>query len=146
MNNSTVISFNVGTTDPMAKLGLEVWIDDQQLYNNSNVDFDSESMSFEIPDADGDHKLRFIMKNKTSEHTKIDHAGNILADARLTLDNLAFDDLKLGQLFFDHAVYTHNFNGNGDEIQDKFFGELGCNGTVSLTFSTPIYLWLLEHM
>ena len=27
-----------------------------------------------------------------------------------------------------------------------FFGNMGCNGYVSLKFATPIYLWLLEHM
>jgi hypothetical protein len=44
------------------------------------------------------------------------------------------------------ATYTHNFNGAGAETQEKFYGEIGCNGIVSLKFSTPIYLWLLEHM
>jgi hypothetical protein len=46
----------------------------------------------------------------------------------------------------EQAVYTHDFNGTQQEIQDEFYSEMGCNGTVSLKFSTPIYLWLLEHM
>jgi len=49
-------------------------------------------------------------------------------------------------VFIDHATYTHNFNGTQAETTDKFYGEMGCNGTVSLRFTTPIYLWLLETM
>jgi hypothetical protein len=38
------------------------------------------------------------------------------------------------------------FNGTSEVTEDKFYSELGCNGTVSLKFTTPMYLWLLEHM
>jgi len=44
------------------------------------------------------------------------------------------------------AQYQHDFNGTGNPTIDKFYGEMGCNGTVSLKFTTPIYLWLLENM
>ena len=49
-------------------------------------------------------------------------------------------------MLVEQAVYTHDFNGTQPEIEDTFFGEMGCNGTVSLRFTTPIYLWLLENM
>jgi len=87
-----------------------------------------------------------VLKNKTAEHTQVDDHGNIITDARLLITDLAFDEIKLGHMLVEQAVYTHNFNGTGATIQDKFYGELGCNGTVSLKFSTPMYLWLLEHM
>jgi hypothetical protein len=100
----------------------------------------------EIADDDGEHELRFILKNKTADHTQVDEAGNIVADATLTVTDLAFDEIRLGHMVTEQAVYTHDFNGTQKEIQDKFYGEMGCNGTVSIKFSTPIYLWLLEHM
>jgi hypothetical protein len=43
-------------------------------------------------------------------------------------------------------VYEHDYNGTGTLTQEKFYGQMGCNGTVSLAFCTPIYMWLLEHM
>jgi hypothetical protein len=86
------------------------------------------------------------MKNKTSDHTKVDSDGNIVADARLTITDLSFDEISLGHMVTEQAVYTHDFNGTSAIIQDQFYHELGCNGTVSLKFNTPIYLWLLEHM
>jgi hypothetical protein len=46
----------------------------------------------------------------------------------------------------DQLVYEHNANGTGPLVQDKFYGEMGCNGTVTLEFSSPTYLWLLEQM
>jgi len=49
-------------------------------------------------------------------------------------------------VFLDRAVYVHDFNGTGKFVNKQFFGEMGCNGTVELKFSSPFYLWLLENM
>jgi hypothetical protein len=126
-------------------LGLEIWLDDQCVLDCSHVD---SGLHFEhaVPDDEADHTLKFVLKGKTQEHTKIDDAGQIISDARLTIKDLTFDDIELGHMFTEIAVYTHDFNGSGVTTQDKFYGEMGCNGSLSLTFSTPIYLWLLEHM
>jgi len=142
---TALISCSINTTDALAKLGIEVWLNDQQLLNQEHV-AELIEFKYDLPDDDAEHELRFVMKNKTAEHTKIDEQGAIVSDARLTVSNLAFDEIELKQIFIDHAVYTHNFNGTQTEIQDKFYGEMGCNGTVSLGFITPIYLWLLENM
>jgi hypothetical protein len=146
MTNTIKISCLVGATDSTANLGLEIWVDDTKLYDNDQIDTGSLPVELEIVEDEADHELRFVMKNKTTEHTKVDEQGNILSDASLTVTDLAFDEIKLGYMLTEHAVYTHDFNGTGEETQDKFYGEMGCNGTVSLKFTTPIYLWLLEHM
>jgi hypothetical protein len=86
------------------------------------------------------------MKNKTIDLTKIDEEGKILKDACLTISDVAFEDIELGHMFTEQTSYTHDFNGTQAEISDKFYGSMGCNGTVSLKFTTPIYLWLLENM
>jgi hypothetical protein len=85
------------------------------------------------------------MANKMLDHTRVDSDGNIVADSRLTVSDLEFDEILLDQLFFDLATYTHSTNGLGPETQNKFYGEMGCNGTVELKFTTPVYLWLLEN-
>jgi hypothetical protein len=139
------LSCTVGTTDPSAKLGFELWIDDQQLYAVDQVTT-TTPISFDFEEDEAEHELRFILKNKTSADTRIDDAGNILSDARLTVSDIMFDEIALGQIFIDNAEYTHDFNGTQDKSVNKFYGEIGCNGVVSLKFSTPVYLWLLEHM
>jgi deoxyribodipyrimidine photolyase-like uncharacterized protein len=141
----TNISCSLDTTDPMAKLGFEAWIDNKKFHDTDHV-AGHQQIFIEIPDDEAEHELRLIMKNKTAEHTRIDEAGNITVDARLKLTDMAFDEIQLGHMLVEQAVYTHDFNGTGKVTEDKFYGEMGCNGTVSLKFSTPMYLWLLEHM
>lgn len=69
-----------------------------------------------------------------------------MSDKSITIENIAFDDIELGQLVIDLATYTHNFNGSQDTIEDQFFGSMGCNGIVRIEFSSPVYLWMLENM
>ena len=144
MNNTTKISCTIGTINPAAELGLEVWIDDQQLFDTNHVS--DQQLEWSISEDEAEHELRFIMKNKTTGHTQVDENGKIIQDSRITIQNLCFNEIKLGQLVIDQAEYIHDFNGTKDSVTDKFYGEIGCNGTVSLKFTTPIYIWLLENM
>lgn len=139
------ISCTLDTTNSAAALGFEAWVDNQKFFDTDHVQA-QHSIVMEIADDDGEHELRFVLKNKTSNHTQVDAAGNIVSDAVLTITDLAFDEISLGHMVTEQVVYTHNFNSTKELIQDKFYSELGCNGTVSLKFTTPVYLWLLEHM
>ncbi len=145
MQSNIKISCDIGTTNGVVPLGLEIWLDHTKLMDLDHV---SQSCKFqhELPDTEAEHELRFVLKNKLATHTTIDESGNIVSDACLTIDNMAFDEIALGNLFTELSTYTHDFNGTGQLIQDKFFGAMGCNGTVSLKFSTPMYLWLLENL
>jgi len=146
MTPTASITLNLDTTDATAELGFEAWIDDRKFLDVDHVK-QAQQVTLELEDQDdAEHELRLVLKNKTDEHTRIDDNGNILTDARLRISDVTFDEIQLGHMFVEQAVYTHNFNGTGDTIQAKCYGELGCNGTVSLKFTTPIYLWLLEHM
>jgi hypothetical protein len=145
MAGTVPISCILDTTNPTAPLGFEAWVNDQKFFDTDHVQA-QQQIVVEIADDDTEHELRFVLKNKTSDHTQVDADGNIVSDARLIISNLTFDEIRLGHMVTEQAVYTHDFNGTGQLIQDKFYGEMGCNGTVSLKFTTPIYLWLLEHM
>lgn len=145
MTSTITISCTLDTTDPTAKLGFEAWVNDQKFFDSDHVQTRQKIVA-EIADDDGEHELRFVLKNKTSNHTQIDETGDIVSDARLIVTELEFEGIQLGYMVTEQAVYTHNFNNTKKPTQDKFYGEMGCNGTVSLKFSTPIYLWLLEHM
>jgi hypothetical protein len=140
-----IISFCVDTTNVDCALGFEAWIDDKK-FNDIDHVAGRQHISMEISDDDAEHELRLIMKHKLPEHTRVDEAGIILSDARLIIKDMAFDEIQLGHMVTEQAVYKHDFNGTGPSIQDKFYNELGCNGTVTMKFQSPIYLWLLEHM
>jgi len=142
---TTKFSCKISTTDSSAPLGLEAWIDDHKFFDLAHVT-DCHEISTDINDDEAEHVLRLIMKNKTIDHTKINDAGEIVQDARLIIEDIAFDEIKLGHVVTKLVTYTHNFNGTGAETKDEFHSEMGCNGTVELQFSTPVYLWLLENM
>ena len=139
------ISFDIETSDAECPLGMEIRLDNTVLMKNHHV---QEKIAFEydINDDDGEHKLQIVLTGKTTDHTRVDADGNIIKDATLTISNIVIDDININQLFLDKCVYTHDFNGTQPEIQYSFHGVVGCNGTISFEFSTPIYLWLLENM
>lgn len=146
MENKFTITADVSTNSSDNPLGLEVWVDDKLLQNIDSV-IGSTVISVEVEDADDvEHNLKFVLKNKTQDHTTVNEAGNILKDSVIEIKNLKFDEIELGHMFFKQAVYNHDFNGNGPATQEKFYGTMGCNGSVSLKFTTPMYLWLLENM
>jgi hypothetical protein len=141
----TKITFLVSTTNSDAKLGFEAWVDDQKVVDIDHVQQSTE-ISIPITDDDKERVLQLVLKGKQPEYTTLNDAGEIVADAVLKIQDLSFDDIPLGQIVNEKTVYTHDFNGSGEPINDRFFGEMGCNGTVELRFATPIYLWLLENM
>ena len=146
MQQST-FSFDLTPTHPAGKLGFEAWVNDQCVFDSDCVS-STVTVTGNLPsdDVEAKHVLKLVLKNKLPEHTTISESGEILKDSCLTVANLTFDDIKLGQLVNDLSVYHHDFNGTQVSITDQFFGTMGCNGTVELKFSTPIYLWLLENM
>ena len=145
MENTVKISCVIDTTDSTVPLGMEIWFDDQQIFSQEWV-AESQIVSYEFSDLDAEHELRFVMKNKTVDHTKVDESGAIVKDACLIISKLEFDEIALGHIVTEKTVYTHDFNGTGSLTQHKFFGQIGCNGVVSLKFTTPVYLWLLENL
>lgn len=146
MENKFTITADVDTNSADAPLGFEVWVDGVLLQNVDSV-AGPTTISVDVEDADDvEHELKFVLKNKTQEHTTIDELGNIVKDSVVEIKNIKFDEIELGNMFYDQAVYHHNFNGNGANTEDKFYGTMGCNGAVMLKFSTPMYLWLLENM
>jgi hypothetical protein len=143
--NQTTISCKIENSDPACSMGVEIWLDDLQIFNQEHV---TEPIEFShgLDDDTADHILSFLLKNKPADYTQVDADGNITKDARLKISDIEFDGIALDYMITQQATYTHDFNGTGAETQEKFYGEIGCNGTVSLGFSTPVYLWLLEHM
>lgn len=142
---TAAVAFKISPSDPACPLGVEVWMDQQQIFNCEHL-IAAETVQFDVEDDDDKHELRIVLKNKLPQHTKIDAEGNIEQDAVITVSCFEFDGIDVNQVIQEQAVYDHDFNGSAAPIQDQFYGNMGCNGTLSLKFSTPIYIWLLENM
>jgi len=140
------ITFDLDSSDYNAQLGFDVLLNDNIVFTTEHVT-ELTTITIDVnDDVDAEHELKFVLKNKTQDHTKVDEQGNILSDAMLSISNIAFDEIKLGHMFIEQTVYHHDMNGSQDLFEDEFYGSMGCNGYVSLKFATPIYLWLLENM
>jgi hypothetical protein len=142
--DKSYITFDVRSTSVNKPLGLEVKLNDTVVYVNESF-IVAESIQVEIPNDAAEHSLKIILKNKTSEHTVLDTSGAIVQDASLVVENIKFDDIVVGHDILQLATYTHDCNGTDTLKEHKFYSEMGCNGTVELQFTTPIYLWLLEN-
>ena len=143
----STFSLELSPTDPAAALGFEVWIDDQRV-----VDIDCvthvQTVTGVLPDdgVEKSHVMKFVLKNKKIEHTQLSSTGEIVKDACLEITRVAFDGIELGHLLAKLSYYEHDFNGTQASTKQNFFDVMGCNGTVTLSFSTPIYFWLLENL
>jgi len=126
-------------------LGIEIWLDDYKFFDQ-NISKGSHQVVHSFPEDEAEHCLCFVLKNKIAEHTIINESGEILSDALIEISNIMFDNINLDQMLYNQAIYTHDSNGTSDLSETKFYGSMGCNGTVELKFSTPFYMWLLEHM
>jgi hypothetical protein len=142
MDDNSTLSFDIASTDTSSPLALAIWIDDQCVFQTPHV---REPIHYEqiFNDDDGEHELKIVMSGKTQNHTTIDDHGNIVKDAVLSVA-FSVDNVNFDELFQKQVVYTHNFNGTQPDIADTFYGLMGCNGTLSLKFTTPLFLWVLD--
>jgi hypothetical protein len=144
-SQSIALKFSVSSTDYSVPLGMRISIDHDIIYENVYVSTPAD-VQYCLPDDDGDHELTFEMFGKLPEHTRINESGGIVSDAMLCISNIEIDEIDINQVVQFQSAYYHDFNGTQTPAEHKFYGSMGCNGTVQLKFTTPVYLWLLENM
>ena len=95
-----------------------------------------------------EHILKIRLENKTEEDTIVEH-GHIVKDMLLNVNNIKVDDIDLGILLWRASRFTLDnpceFNGETITHIDECIN-LGWNGAYELKFTTPFYIWLLDHM
>lgn len=144
--NQVELGCQIDTTDSSCPLGMRIKLDNNIILDvthvTSPIDF---KYSFDDTD-NGHHQIIFEMYGKLDQHTIIDKHGQIVSSPMLTIDNFNFDGIDCNPVFQQKSKYFHNFNGNGNDVEDEFFGNLGCNGQLIFEFQTPLFLWLLENI
>lgn len=137
------VTFELDSNNYTVPLGFSVVYRDQVLVNIDHVE-SKHAIKFDLDFVNGDHELQFIMKNKTIDDTVVDDSGNIVTDACLTITDVYIDNINFSNILYENSIYQHDFNGSQDKVEDEFYGTMGCNGTVTVAFSSPFYIWLLE--
>lgn len=143
---TTTFEFDVEPTAADRALNLAVLLDGQGCWQQDKITQPCHVVIDLDDSVDAEHSLQFVISGKTSEHTEVDSAGNIVSDSMLRLSNIHIDGINITDFIHTLATYTHDFNGSGTQITDKMYTDLGCNGVAELKFSTPLYLWLLENI
>lgn len=138
------VSFTVRNTGHEQPLTLRLLLDGTCLWES--VVTDTQTVAVDLPAEDGNHQLTWEMSGKPSEYTVLGPDNNIVSDVCLEFANMEFDGINVDQIIQKLAQYRHDFNGTGAAGEHKFYHSMGCNGTVILDFTSPFYLWLLEHM
>lgn len=141
--NSSKIQFQARATGP--DLFLTVKFDDNTVWSQP-LSQDPVQIQHEFEDLNAAHTLQLTLSGKQPQHTELDAQGNIVSDRVVEISQVQLDDIELGLVFWNHSSYQHNFNGTSADTQEKFYGVMGCNGTVTFEFASPIYQWLLENL
>jgi len=139
------ISLDVSNRSQHHNLGIELWIDQEKFFD-STISPGTHHIVHDFSAQDGEHILRAVLKNKTAEHTRVNEQGDIIEDALIRIDNISFDGIDIAQLVYQLSQYVHDGNGSETIAVHPFYGDMGCNGRVQLSFQSPVYLWLLENM
>lgn len=110
-----------------------------------------EYVEFEVEYDTEQAVLKVELTNKEPSDTveNTDKTG-IVQDLLLNIHEVVIDDIELGQLIWEKSEYRPDFPA-GYTHPDNLkvltnCVNLGWNGTWSLTWSNPVYIWLLENM
>lgn len=139
------LTFDVVNTSNSNDIGIEAWLDNTKFFDQL-IGKGTYRLGHVFPEDSADHQLKITMKNKQDHHTTIDANGNILDDVLLRVENCHIDGINIDTIMHGLAKYSHTQNGNAELSDYKFAGPLGCNGDLTLKFTTPLYMWLLENM
>ena len=102
-----------------------------------------------------EYNLVVNRSNKIKGQTVLNAKGDIIKDQLLHIKDIEIDEIDIGSLIFE-GVYTPNYpepwatearaKGVTLPVTLKNSPTMGHNGTRTLTFSSPFYMWLLENL
>ena len=77
--STTSITFDLDSTDYTARLAFEVLLNDTVVFATEHVT-QPTAVEINIADDEGEHELKFVLKNKTQDHTVVDeHVQNVIS-------------------------------------------------------------------
>jgi hypothetical protein len=125
-----------------------IWLDNNVIIQTEISSEAPQTHKFTHTIDEGEHVLRINLENKTESDTLIVD-GNVGKDMLLNIDDITIDDISLGQLLWTESTYLldkpHEYQGKEITQLDNCVN-LGWNGSYTLKFSSPYYIWLLEKL
>ena len=90
------------------------------------------------------HTLNFTLHDKSKYDTELDEKGEITKDTLVKIKQIEIDDVDITHMLSanpDVFYYKHD-----DGTVTTFHDVMGVNGTSTVNFTTPFYVWLLETL
>jgi hypothetical protein len=149
------LHFRIGLSGTSAKKQPEFKIsigEHEYFHQTLTVDLNEiEYFEFDADLVEGDNSLDITFLNKINNDTVLDVDGNIVNDMLLTINSVEVDEIDLGNLIWTASAYRPIYPAvyaatQALESELKNCVNLGWNGTWSLPFSVPFYIWLLENI
>ena len=125
-----------------------------QVLINDKVQFDKIMEHSDIIDfnaeleEDQQYKLTVVYDNKSVKYDVVLQDGLPIKDKRIEINSISFDDIDLD--FFtlssqDSLSYTTT-DPQGENATGFDATKLSWNGSTTLLFESPIYIWILENL
>lgn len=116
-----------------------------------------EYFEFESELIEGDQTLHIELLNKRIGDTIFDETNNIIGDLLLSIESIEIDEIDIGSLKWTlseyrpiypkpHLITVIKETGSPPNEVVKNCVNLGWNGTWTLPFQSPFYIWLLENL
>ena len=119
----------------------KVWLNHEVLLQSSEIR-EPTKMAWKGNLAEGEHEIKIALIGKNGITDTISNdAGEIIKDQLLNIESILIDDIELGHLLNSSGKFVAT---NGDLLSN--ITNLGVNGTWSLKFQVPVYIWLLENL
>jgi len=106
-------------------------------------------------EGDKDYKLIIERSGKNVIDTRVDAEGKIYRDQLLHIKSIEIDEIDIGAMVYE-GIYTPEYPepwysqqvsaGKTPEKSFKNVTTMGHNGTWTLAFESPFYMWLLENL
>jgi hypothetical protein len=150
--NNIAITCTLAINLPEKPLLFKITVDDEDIYDISTTEttYDVAFDVFDVfDDNKAEHSIKFILSGKTDNHTEMDANDNVTNSAQIEIKHISISDIDITDLLMDDntlITYTHDGNGYGKKVTVPFDSVMGYNGVAELKISSPVYLWLLEHM
>jgi hypothetical protein len=115
-----------------------------------------DEIEFESELEEGkEYKLSLNRQGKINGQTVVNEKGDILKDQLLHIKSIEIDEIEIGALVYE-GIYQPEYpepwatqqKEAGNELPStlKNVTQMGHNGTWTLTFTSPFYMWLLENL
>lgn len=143
------LTFKIGLSGTFwnKRPAFSVLLDDQKITNGSIVVAEKEIQYIEFSSEiaeDSNHKITIRLENKDSSDTvQSEDKTSIVKDMLLNIESIEIDEIELGSLLWSASTYIPDDN---QFPETKNCVNLGWNGSYTLEFASPFYLWLLENM